>query len=334
MHYIVSLILIINVICFAEARFFLVSELRTNYGISGSSSSFTNYYYDSEGNRLQRRVFDGIDTLAPLMSKIFYSYDSQKRCTLELLMGSNGDTLSMVRYLYGSAGVVSASTLRKEGSVRFKDSLIYSGEVLVEQRRYDATEKILFYRRYGYSSNLLTTDTLFEPNGSSFSPTQIRVISYNSYGRVSRETQWRITEGQLYQVSTTEMKWYENNLISATKYETDGAAKRLIDSLAWSYDNYGNRIKEEYYDNERVKVYEIIYNWRERESTNVTDRDFPKGQKHIGICWCKDKIEFGVAISGSITLLKADGRKVSRQQFENQRSIAIGKGLSVGKYIA
>jgi hypothetical protein len=333
--WILAATLILQGICFAQERFILESELQTTYLSSGAVSTFAVLYYDSAGNRIQRRVFDGVDSLAALRGRIVSSYDSQKRCTQELALSADNDTISIVRYVHGSDGPVSIATLPKDSTVRFTDSLLYAGGHLSEQRHYTAEGAMSSYRRYSYAAGLLAADSLYEPDGGSgFSATDARLISRNSDGTVSQEAQWHVSEGQWYQVSTTEMTWHGGNQIAASTYKTDGAAKQLMDSIAWTYDSFGNRIKEERFNYKRVKIIDIISTWRDMQPTGVTAGALLRSQQCMSICQRNGRLEFGVPVSGSVLLLRADGRQVRYRGFENQRSIALNTGLSTGRYVA
>ena len=325
-------LIVIQGVSIGKERFQLVSALRTGYGDASGKTSYTAYHYDSEGNRIDQRVFDGADSMAAMMSGIIYSYDSKDRCAEELLLGEKGDTLSIVKYAHGSNGLLSASILRKDGSRRFKDSLLYSDEMLVEQRRYGETGTMTFYRRYTYKSKLLCADSLYEPDGDGkFTATKARLISRNDDGTVSLEAQWLLSGGKWYQTSSTVMAYQKDNLISATTYETDGTAKRLVDSLAWAYDSHGNRTKEEFYDLERVKNYEIVYTWRDTQPENVLS-EFGRKKPRV-ISWRNGRLEFGTPMSGSVTIVRADGRQVARRSINRQHIVDLGTGLSAGRYI-
>ena len=324
------LLFLLPCIAIAQPRFVLESELRTGYTGSNPQPSFTHYTYDTEGNLANRRVFDGVDSLAELMSRIVYSYDSQNRRTEELLLDAGGDTLSIVRYVHGSSGVRSVSVFRRDGTLRYRDSLLYSGGNLVEERRYGATGTMSFYRRYSYTANRLSADTLYEPDGGGFSAIQARLISRNSDVTVSQEAQWRVSGSQWYQISTTEMGWENGNLMMAVKYESDGASKRLIDSLAWNYDSHGNRTREEYYDNERVKNYDIVYTWRDTH-TGVLAQSWRNTS--AGMSWRNGRLEFGVPVSGSVMILGLDGRRLYERQIQSVKTVSLPEGLASGRYI-
>lgn len=326
-------VLLAHGVCVAQERFLLESELRTNLSGGDSVSFFTAYHYDNDGNRIERRVFDGVDSAAALMSSVRYSYDTQERCTEELLVGTGGDTLSIVRYTWGADGMLSAATLRSDGSVRFADSLRYAGGLLHAQERYDAAGELTWYRNFGYEDGLLATDTLYEPDGGSgFAAAQACILSRNADSTVASEAQWRRADGAWYQISTTAMTYTDRELVSATTYEGDGATQRLIDSVAYALDSYGNRTLEEHFDNERIRTYEIVYTWRDTQQRVAYARS--AGRERPRVAWRDGRVEFGLPASGCLVLCRTDGRRVCERQFSNRTFVPLPTGLSAGRYVA
>ena len=320
-------------VCLAQERFVLDAELRTNFSGGGSVSAYTAYHYDTEGNRIERRVFDGVDSAAALMSSVHYSYDAQDRCTEELLVDDGGDTLSIVRYTWGADGMLSAATLRKDGSVRFDDSLRYVGGVLRAQERYSAAGELTWYRNYGYEGGLPAADTLYEPDGGGgFAATQARLLSRNADSTVASEAQWRVASGAWYLISTTMMAYTDKELVSATTYEGDGASLRLIDSLAFTVDSWGNRTLEEHFDNDRTKTYEIVYTWQDTQPTAAIASRAPVARKSV--VWRNGRVAFGRPVSGSLVLCRIDGRRVCVQRFEGVESTPLPISLGAGRYVA
>jgi hypothetical protein len=319
---------------FGQDRFQLVSALRTGYGDAAGVSSYTAYGYDSEGNRIDQRVFNGVDSAAALMSSVRYTYDMQKRCTEELLLNASGDTLSIVRYTYGTEGLLSASTLRKDGSLRFSDSLLYAGGVLVEQRRYLSSTQLSFFHRYGYQSGLLSSDNLYERDATDgFTATQTRLLSRNTDSSVAREAQWRNAGGQWYCISTTVMAYANKNLVSAVTYEGDAASKRLMDSLAYNVDAYGNRTLETQFDDERVKTYDIAYTWRDTQPVSVTAAANTR-RPGSRMALCNGRLNFGAPVSGSLEFFRIDGRRICERRLSGEASASLPLSLTAGHYVA
>lgn len=218
----------------AQEQYALQSELRTSYTSGSPVSFYSRYQYDSDGNRVSRLVHDGADSLAGLLSRVAYSYNSQQQCTQELLTDVSGDTLSIVRYTHGLNGLTGARTLSSTNSLLYRDSLFYTGPVVTSVYRHDETGATTYFRRYSYVAGALSADTLFEPDGSGgFTPTQARVMVRNADGTVASEHQWRSGQGIWYAISTTIMGYTDKKLVSATRYETDGLSRRLMDSLAY-----------------------------------------------------------------------------------------------------
>lgn len=327
-------LIVAHAVIMGQERFQLVSALRTGYGDAAGTSSYTAYHYDAEGNRVDQRVFDGVDSAAALMSSVRYSYDTQKRCTEDLLLGTSGDTLSMVRYAYGPDGLVSARTLNKDQSVRFSDSLLYTGGVLIEQRRYSASSQMTFYHRYGSTAGLLSSDSLYESNGGGgFAATQARILARNADSTVSSEAQWRVAGGQWYRISTTMMAYANKHLVSATAYEGDATTKRLIDSLACTVDSYGNRTLEAHFDNERQKTYAIAYTWRDTQPVGVASRAVDHGGG-AHLAYNKGRLDFSVPVSGSLVLCGINGRRIWERRLVGEVTASLPTGLSAGNYVA
>jgi hypothetical protein len=316
----------------AASRFLLQTELRTNYNGGVSGQFYTGYSYDESGNRVQKRVFDGIDSTAVLMSREVLSYDAFGNITQVLLLSATGDTLSIVRNTYGANGLESAATINKNGTTRFIDSLFYSGGIVVEQSRTNATGTKMFLHRYSYTGALLNADSLFEPDGASgFIPTQARLVSYNNDNTVAQEVQWRKSGTSWYAVGTTKMAYSQNLLLAAALYETDGVSGVLTDSLAYLYDTNGNRIKESHYDNERMLTYDIAYTWTGKVNVIVAGRI---SSAHPRVLYRDGRIVFSTPFSGMITLCSMNGRTVSRIHVENSKHAIISCQHASGRYVA
>lgn len=316
-------------------RFLLQTELRTNYNGGSSGKFFTGYTYDESGNRIQKRVFDGVDSAAALMSREVLSYDANGQLTQNLLLSATGDTLSIVRNIYGANGLTAASTLNKDCSIRFIDSMFYSDGILTQQSRSNASGTKIFFNRYTYSVGLLSADSLFEPDGSGgFAPTQARRITHNTDSTVAQEVQWRKSGTAWYAVSTTKMTYSQKLLISTTVYETDGSSRALTDSLSYRYDGDGNRTKESHFDNERTLTYDIVYTWKDTQPTTGgiayrnTAPDLQRVSYHDG------RIVLSTPFSGIITVYSIDGCKVSQNRIENGNCAIPGCQIAKGRYYA
>jgi YD repeat-containing protein len=325
-----SFLFVVQSASYGAEPFQLQSELRTKF--TGGTSSFTNYGYDALGNRTSKRVFDGIDSLSALLSRLNYVYDAQGNVSLELLLGPGGDTLSIVSYTYAAGDMTSASTLRKDGSLRYKDSLLYAGGLCVEQRRYNSTLAMTFYHRYAFTGGLLTADSLYESDGAGgFSASQALLLVRNADSTVNAESKWLKTSGLWYCTSTTLMGYLQKMLVSTTKYENDGTTKRLIDSLSYTNDSFGNRIKETNFDADRVKIYDVAYTWNDMQSGVVWQK--VSSQATLRMAYSNGHIEFGAKTSGTIAMCRADGRRMYERTFDGESGIALPGGIAAGRYV-
>jgi hypothetical protein len=330
----VLLLCIITGVCLGSVRYQLQTELRTNYNGDISGKFLTGYTYDAFGNCILKRVFDGVDSTATLMSREVLSYDASGQIAQDLLLSATGDTLSIVQNTFSANGLVSVSTLNKDGSIRFIDSLFYSGEKLSELNRFNASGKKVFFHRYTYTGGLLSADSLYEPDGAGgFVPTQARHVSHNSDSTVAQEVQWRKSGTAWYAVGTTKMAYSQKLLISTIMYETDGASGSLTDSLSYIYDQFGNRTKESHFDNDRILTYDIIYTWKDMQPVGVivSGNVMTSLQQ---VCYLDGRIVFSAPFTGIISVYSADGRKVSRSRIENSKCATLDCHTSNGRYFA
>lgn len=328
-----GMLLLFPALALGADRYRLESELRTAYSGGNASATYTAYGYDEDGNRIDMRVFDGADDGTTLMSTVRYERDSRGRCTEEVLLDAGGDTLSIVRYTYGNAGLVRAATLRKDGTVRFVDSVFYEAELAVRQCRYSGAGTMTFYHAYGYEAGLLSTDSLYETDGAGgYLPTQARLIERNSDATVASEANWRLSGGAWYCVSTTVMSYEQTNLVAATTYETDGTSRRLIDSLAYAYDEDGNRTQEEAFDDERVLTYDIVYTWRDTEAVFAAARPGGTGTQARPV-YRNGRICFGTRHSGAAMVFAVDGGVVARRHLTHASTLEPSRPLTPGTYL-
>jgi hypothetical protein len=326
-------VLFMSFTVFGSDGLVLISELRTNH--ADGTEAFSAYTYDFAGNRIDKRIWDGVDSSALLMSRCMYSYDEDNRISREILLDTGNDTLSIVSYAYGSDGAVCIATRRKDGSIRLKDSLFYTEGKLHEWRRYNAADTMTFFHCFGYTGGILTADTLFEPDGAAgFSPTQVRSIGYNSDSTVARESHLRKTGGQWYCITTTVMTYNQKRLQSATTLETEGLTGRLVDSLAYEYDAADRRIKESYFDNERTLIYAIDYTWGLPPwSRIVPDRPMTL-YRTAPAYYANGVLRFWAPFTGMVDLYSAGGRRIGSMQLRNVSLTSITPALAAGRYVA
>jgi hypothetical protein len=328
------LLLLYPALCLGADRFLLQTELRTTYTGAFAAKSFTGYNYNASGNRIARRVFDGVDSSSALMSRELFTYDADSRLSQDLLLSATGDTLSIVRNTYGSGGLICAATLKKDGSVRFTDSLIYSGAVLAEQRRYNSSATMTYFHRYAYVSGLLCADSLFEPDGANgFAATQALLISRNADSTVAREAQWRKSSDLWYPVGITKMTYTQKLLVSAATYEADGSSGALTDSLAYAYDAHGNKIKESSFSDDKTLVYEIASIWFDTQPIDVLAFLHAEMPVHH-VAFRNGRISFGAPFTGTVTVYSAAGCKVTQLRFDKSESSLLGFKAASGRYFA
>ncbi len=325
--------LLLPSVCLGAERFLLESELRTVYFEAASTQIFTGYTYDTDGNRVLERVFDGADSLeGPLMSTVRLERDGEGRCTEMLQTDRSGDTLSIVRREYAELGPVRVVVLRGDRSLRYTDSLLYESGLLAEKRRYDTDGNLTFFHRYCYDDGLLRADSLYQPDGGGgYVPVRARIVGRNFDGSVAEEATWRVSGGQWYHISTTLMTYEQKLLFGVATYETDASDRRLIDSLAYAYDSWGNRVLEEAFDDERTKTYDIVYTWVDMFPIGVGEHAAAgrRARPH----YRNGRIVLGESFRGSVALCTPGGRILFSRCIAHQSTVVVPPGLAAGRYM-
>ena len=204
------------------------------------------------------------------MSTDKFTYDGSGNLTEELLL-SGADTLTIVRYAYGGGNLIAVHTLRKDGTLRFTDSLLYDGQGRnIEEQRISSAGVKTFYHHYTLNAfGKTVADTLYELVSSAFVATQAVLFTYNADSTVAKEVQWQMSSGTWYCISTAFMSYAAGSLVSVATHERDGVGTGMTDSLAYTYDANGNRTKEEDYDGTKVLTHRIVYTWRDTQPVFV-----------------------------------------------------------------
>lgn len=327
------LVLLICAFSFAGNRFILRSELLTDY--SGNTNFLTCYNYDAQGNRLQERVWEGVDSITSPISMCKYSYNAGGMLDQELLLGTLGDTLSLARYIYGNGLPVSVRVLRSDQTLRYLDSLLYDqNNRLVEMRRYNAAMGMTFYHRYSYApSGRKTADSLYELQGpSTYVPTQAILFDYNTDGSVRTEASWRVSAAQWYLISTVKFGYSALLLASAATYEGNGAGTRMTDSLAYLYDSFGNRAQEERFDPDRVKLHRIVYSWFDTGTTRIARAAGP-GLAAPKVSVSNHSIHFSRPYTGVAMIYSLNGKRIAKGSIERSVRYNLPESISQGGYI-
>lgn len=337
MRSIFTLILFVTLIfsnIFSQGTFRLESELRTNYSDGSTTKILTHYTYDANGIRIDKKAYNGADTLSSLMSATEYTYNASSQLAEELLLAGT-DTLCIIRYGYSGTNLVSVRTLKKDGSLRFMDSLVYntSGQI-IDECRY-TTAGMTFYHRYSYNTaGLKVSDTLYEKSGTAFVPKQAVLFAYNPDNTVSSEANYRETAGSWFLICTVKMAYSSGLLSSATEYEGDGTSNKVLDSLALSYDGNGNRIREENYNDEKELVYTIDYTWV--EIVGIISQHHYKQKKVFTVMHNGRILKISAPEQTPVTFSLYDlrGRLIHGVEKTLNRTVLLPCSISAGTYIA
>jgi hypothetical protein len=324
-------------LCYGENRFVLETEHRTNYADNGTITQFlTKYTYDASGKRIQQRAWDGADSMVAPMSTIKFAYDIAGAVVEELLL-AGGDTMAIVRYAYSGGKPVAIRTLSKDNSLRFMDSLIYDGQGRnVEEQRISSSGVKTFFHRYNFDAQgKKISDTLIELVSGSFAATQAILFAYNGDTTVATEAQWRLNGSSWYCICTAFMYYSSGTLVAVATYEREGAGTSMMDSLAYTYDAYGNRTKEEDYDGSKALTHRIAYSWRDTQPSIVLMSRNARSDQRSVLSSKEGRLAVDLSSQnrGMITIFDMAGKRMGLIAVDHSGSVAltgiIGKGLYI-----
>jgi hypothetical protein len=323
---------------FGANRFVLDAELRTNFADNGSTTQFlTGYTYDANGNRVQSRVWSGADSLVAPMSSVKYTYDIGGNLTEELLL-SGVDTLTIVRYEYAGGHLIAVRTLRKNGTLRFTDSLVYDGQGhKIEEQRISSAGVKTFYHRYTLNAfGKTVADTLYELVAAAFVATQADLFTYNTDSTVAKEVLWRMSSATWYCISTAFMNYAAGSLVSVATHERDGIGTGMTDSLAYTYDSFGNRTKEEDYNGTKFLTHRIIYTWRDTIPVLVLMHEKMRSDQRFVLNAKQGRLTADISLQdrGMITIYDLTGRLMCRMAVDHSGVVPLQGVIGRGSYIA
>jgi hypothetical protein len=323
---------------FGANRFVLDAELRTNFADNGSTTQFlTGYTYDVNGNRVQSRVWSGADSLAAPMSSVKFTYDIGGNLTEELLL-SGVDTLTIVRYVYVGGKLIAVHTLRKDGTLRFADSLLYDGQGRnIEEQRISSAGVKTFYHHYTLNAfGKTVADSLYELVSAAFVATQAALFTYNADSTVAKEVLWRMSSATWYCISTAFMNYASGSLVSVATHERDGIGTGMTDSLAYTYDGFGNRTKEEDYNGTKFLTHRIIYTWRDTLPVLVLMSNKTRSDQRFALSAKQGRLTADISLQdrGVIAIYDLTGRLLSRIAVDHSGVVPLQGLIGRGSYIA
>jgi len=266
--------------------------------------------------------------------KLTYNGNGQ---LLEELLLSGVDTLTIVRYVYSGNNLIAVHTLRKDGSLRYTDSMLYDGQGrLIEEQRISAGVETYYHRYTLNAFGKTVADSLYELVSSAFTATQATLFTYNPDSTVAKEVQWLMSSGTWYCISTAFMSYSNGFLVSVATHDRDGTGTAMTDSLAYTYDAYGNRTKDEDYDGTNTLVYQIVYTWRDTQAVAAITNASPIGGQQA-VLSCNHGQLFAHLTSGSrglIALYDLAGRRICQVMAGHSGLVPLNGLVGKGSFIA
>ena len=244
--------------------FILESELRTNFGGQGQTKQFFSYSYDSKGDRIARRIYTGADSTTPLMSTVSYEWDNNGILLRKDLSDGSSIVTSVVYHYDSNEQLIAIVTNDEEGSVMFVDSISYNANGISYNVSRYVDESRSFFRKYTLDDNWMTSDTLYEKDDEGFTPSQVTIYERDKKGRITSELHKRKISDR-WSVTETIIFVYDNTLLmSVTSRSGNSESGIFNDSIAYKYDEHGNRIREEGFTSDRDLLYTIDFTWKIR----------------------------------------------------------------------
>jgi YD repeat-containing protein len=271
------------------------------------------------------------------MSSVKFSYDISGAVTEELLL-SGVDTLTIVRYVYAGGKLIAVRTLRKDGTLRFTDSLLYDGQGRkIEEQRISSAGVKTFYHRYTLNAfGKTSADSLYELVSTAFVATQAVLFTYNPDSTVVKEVQWRMSSATWYCISTAFMSYAAGSLVSVATHERDGIGTGMTDSLAYSYDGFGNRTKEEDYNGSKVLTHRIVYTWRDTLPVLVLMSEKMRSDQRSVLSCNQGRLTADLSAGGRgmIALYDMSGRRICQTAVEHSGIVPLNGMAGKGSYVA
>jgi hypothetical protein len=245
----------------AAEEFVLDSELKMLFHPDTSSFFLTKYSYDSQGNRIEKSVYNDSTRLS--ITRFIYNPGTFQLLREVLINGD--DTLTISKRSYNNhENLICIKVFAADGAENYRDSITYDDDGICTAITRYSGNAILFRHIFSYNKRgWKQTDTLLEPNGKTFSARQATIFIYDTDGRVTGEFSSRYMQGNWYPFNAIIMSYNNNMLTAVTKYDGDGSLYRLVDSVAMFFDEFGNRIQEQQYNNQRVLIRITEFKWKE-----------------------------------------------------------------------
>ena len=315
--------------------FILQSELRTIIQAGSPTSFLTEYTYDNRGNRIDKTVSLTSSDKPIYLSNTVYVYDHRTGKLLKEAVVSDNDTVSScVRSYNSSDSLICTILFNADNKENYRDSLHYNKDGKCTTSGRYIKNDLIFFHAFSYDDKgLKIADTLFESQNDDFSPKQAIHFTYDMKNNVLGETSYHRVAASWYPLKTSKMSYADDVLSSVTVYNGDGSEFRLIDSSAFFYDAYNNRIREQNFNDNRILTATTDFTWLRTSVINTPEVAF---NNTGGITVTDKNISLPEMFSGRLSLYSIDGRLITSKNISRRASLNNHVSLPLlhsGQYI-
>lgn len=248
-------------------RFQLLTEAWISQAGGGQSGTFTAHEYDSDGKLRRTLIYIGFDAAGEVFEKREFSYHPDG--LLDAQATYNGSELeSRIFHRYDASGRLAEKVVQaQDGRERFRDVFAYDGQGRVSMETRMKGDSPASLHRLAYAADgSVSSDSLFEPDGSTLVPVQAALHGAGRTSGEKRESRWRFQNGVWYHVQDT-FRLYQDGLhVSSAAYQVGGGR---LDSSAFAYDANGNRVLEERFDGSGRPLSRLVLQWMDLQPVTL-----------------------------------------------------------------
>jgi hypothetical protein len=182
----------------------------------------------------------------------------------------------------------------------------------------------------------MVADSLYELVSTAYVATQADLFTYNPDSTVAKEAQWQMSSGTWYSISTAFMSYAGGSLVSVATHERDGIGTGMTDSLAYAYDSYDNRTKEEDYNGSKALTHRIIYTWRDTLPVLVLMSEKMRSDQRFALSAKQGRLTADISSQnrGMITIYDLTGKLMCRMAVDHSGVVPLQGVIGRGSYIA
>ena len=212
-----------------------------SYRAEGELSELYEYRYDEDNNLIEEICYFEEDVIA---EHRFYTWNEKKQCTSEKCLFSENDIETLTLFTYTEDGKLSEkSQMGSDGEIEEKETFSYQNGQLVRASLEDEEGKLMWEKVYEYEGDglLSTLQHISENEYENFQ----QDFYYDNKGNLEKTLKYNFKQELIERII---YQHNESGQLLQTEEET--VTNKKISRF--QYDDKGNQIKQEEYNNEGV----------------------------------------------------------------------------------